>query len=51
MILAYRILTTIIYPFLLIIIIINFFEKEDPNRYKEKIFSSTYNTVKRQIEN
>ena len=49
MILAYRILTTIIYPFLLIIIIIRIFlKKEDPNRYKEKIFSSTYNTVKRQ---
>ena len=39
MILAYRILTNILYPFLFILLFIRiFFKKEDPKRYKEKIF-------------
>ncbi len=39
MILAYRILTNILYPFLFILLLIRiFFKKEDPKRYKEKIF-------------
>ena len=41
MILAYRILTTLIYPFLFILIYLRvFLKKEDPERFKEKIFSS-----------
>ena len=39
MILLYRVLTNILYPFLLIALLLRvFFKKEDPKRYKEKIF-------------
>lgn len=48
MILTYRILTVILYPFLITLIYLRiFFKKEDPLRFKEKIFSSNFN-VKRQ---
>ena len=48
MILLYRILTVILYPFLITLIYLRiFFRKEDPLRFKEKIFSSSFN-VKRQ---
>ena len=44
MIHAYRILINLIYPFLILFIYIRkFFEKEDSIRYKEKIFSSSFN--------
>ncbi len=44
MILSYRILTTLLYPFFLIIIFLRkFLNKEDKNRYKEKILSSHFN--------
>ena len=43
MILAYRILTTILYPLLLIYLYYRkLINKEDPNRYKEKIFTSHF---------
>tara|TARA_B100001057_G_scaffold301360_1_gene301550 strand:- start:1959 stop:3239 length:1281 start_codon:yes stop_codon:yes gene_type:complete len=43
MISIYRFLTTIIYPFLVIFIILRiFFNKEDSSRYKEKIFFSHF---------
>jgi 3-deoxy-D-manno-octulosonic-acid transferase len=48
MILLYRILTVILYPFLITLIYLRiFFRKEDPLRFKEKIFSSSFN-VQRQ---
>jgi 3-deoxy-D-manno-octulosonic-acid transferase len=44
MILTYRILTNLIYPFLLILIFIRkILNKEDPYRFKEKIFISHFN--------
>ncbi len=47
MIILYRTLTIIIYPLLIILIFLRtFFNKEDKKRYKEKIFSSSFN-VKR----
>ena len=43
MFLAYRVLTTFIYPFLIFFIFIRKLKKkEDPIRYKEKIFPSHY---------
>ncbi len=46
MILAYRIFTTILYPFLLIFIYYRkILKKEDKKRYKEKIFISHFNVV------
>ena len=49
MILAYRILTNILYPFLIIFLIFRVFsKKEDPIRYKEKIFSKNFNVKKRE---
>ncbi len=43
MILAYRILTTVLYPLLLILIYCRkIFKKEDPERYKEKILISNF---------
>ena len=43
MILAYRVLTNILYPFLILIIFMRkFLGKEDDLRYKEKIFSSFF---------
>ncbi len=48
MILAYRILTTILYPLLLIYLYYRkLINKEDPIRYKEKIFSSHFNVKKK----
>ena len=44
MILAYRILTNLIYPLLFIFIFLRIIlKKEDPKRYKEKIFISHFN--------
>ena len=43
MILTYRIISTIIFPFLIIFVYLRkFLKKEDPIRYKEKIFPSTF---------
>lgn len=48
MILIYRIITTIIFPILITIIFIRkLLNKEDSERYKEKIFSSKFNVVKK----
>ena len=50
MILFYRVLTHLIYPFLFVIIFFRvFLKKEDPKRYKEKILISHFN-VKRNYE-
>ena len=50
MILFYRVLTHLIYPFLFIIVFLRvFLKKEDPKRYKEKILISHFN-VKRNYE-
>ena len=47
MILLYRILTNAIYPLLYIFLLIRILiKKEDPNRYKEKIFVSHFNVNK-----
>lgn len=49
MILIYRILTTILYPFLFIFIYFRkLFKKEDPIRFKEKILISHYNVNKKE---
>ncbi len=49
MILTYRILTTFLYPiFILIIFLRKIFNKEDANRYKEKILSSHFKATRRQ---
>ena len=43
MILAYRVLTTFLYPFLIILVYFRkFLKKEDPKRFKEKIFTSHF---------
>ncbi len=48
MILAYRILTTLIYPLLFIFILIRLIlKKEDPNRYKEKILTSHFKVTRK----
>ena len=48
MILLYSIFTTILYPFLFILIyLIKFLKKEDPIRFKEKILSSSFNVKRR----
>tara|TARA_B100001057_G_scaffold418692_1_gene438070 strand:+ start:2673 stop:3947 length:1275 start_codon:yes stop_codon:yes gene_type:complete len=48
MTLLYRALTTFFYPLLIIIILFRvLFKKEDPKRYKEKIFSSHFNVIKK----
>ena len=48
MILVYRVLTTLIYPILLIYILIRKLrKKEDKDRYKEKIFTSHFNIVRK----
>ena len=48
MILIYRVITTIIFPVLIAIIFIRkLLNKEDSNRYKEKIFSSKFNFKKK----
>ena len=47
MILFYRIFTSLIYPFLILLIYFRkILKKEDSLRYKEKIFSSNFNAVK-----
>jgi 3-deoxy-D-manno-octulosonic-acid transferase len=47
MILTYRILTTLIYPLLFILIYLRkIFKKEDSERYKEKILVSNFNIVR-----
>ena len=44
MILAYRVLTNILYPFLFIFLFLRVLsKKEHPKRFKEKIFSSYFN--------
>ena len=51
MILLYRVLTTLIYPLLLIYIFIKKLKKkEDPIRYKEKIFISHFNIVRKETK-
>ena len=51
MILLYRVLTTLIYPLLLIYIFIRKLKKkEDPTRYKEKIFISHFNIVRKETK-
>ena len=48
MILFYRVLTNILYPFLLIVLLLRvFLKKEDPKRYKEKIFVKSFNIKKK----
>ena len=47
MLIAYRILTFLLYPFLCLIIFVRIFlKKENTIRYKEKIFSSSFNLKK-----
>tara|TARA_E500000178_G_scaffold356681_1_gene437082 strand:- start:6916 stop:8199 length:1284 start_codon:yes stop_codon:yes gene_type:complete len=47
MILTYRILTTILYPFLFLFVYYRIFiKKEDPKRFKEKILTSQFKIVK-----
>ncbi len=47
MILFYRIFTTVLYPFLFLLIYLRMiFKKEDPLRYKEKILASQFNVNK-----
>jgi len=44
MILTYKIFTTILYPFLFILLYLRKFQKkEDPKRFKEKILVSNFN--------
>jgi len=48
MILAYRIFTTLLYPFLFVFLYYRkFLKKEDPKRFKEKILSSHFRTVEK----
>ena len=50
MILVYRIFTYIIYPFYIAIIIFRkFLNKEHVVRYKEKIFTSNFNVVRKNL--
>ena len=50
MIIFYRVLTHLIYPFLFILVFFRvFLKKEDPKRYKEKILISHFN-VKRNYD-
>ena len=47
MLLFYKILTTILYPFLILYILFRVFRnKEHPKRFKEKIFPSHFNVDK-----
>ena len=49
MLLVYRLLINILYPFIIIFIYgRTFFKKEDKSRFKEKIFSSYFNINKNQ---
>ena len=48
MILAYRVITTLIYPILIILIFVRkLIKKEDQKRYREKIFSSYFNVIRK----
>ena len=48
MILAYRVITTLIYPILIILIFVRkLMKKEDQKRYREKIFSSYFNVIRK----
>ncbi|MDC0858911.1 glycosyltransferase N-terminal domain-containing protein [Pelagibacteraceae bacterium] len=48
MIKFYRIITSLLYPFFILLIILRkFLNKEDRLRYKEKIFSSKFNVLKK----
>ena len=48
MILAYRVITTLIYPILIILIFVRkLIKKEDQKRYREKIFSSNFNVIRK----
>ncbi len=52
MILAYRVFTTILYPILILLIYIRkILKKEDPKRFKEKIFVSNFRVAKKKIPN
>ena len=47
MILLYRTIAFVIYPLLIILIFLRrIFDKEDKNRYKEKIFPSSFNVTR-----
>ena len=49
MILFYRLCSNLLYPFLALLIYFRkFFKKEDPIRYKEKIFSSKFNVKRKE---
>ena len=49
MILLYKVLSTFLYPFLVIMIYLRrFLGKEDLFRFKEKIFSSSFNIIDKQ---
>ena len=49
MILVYRVLTSLLYPILIIFIYYRkIIKKEHPNRYKEKIFISHFNSIKKE---
>ncbi len=51
MILLYRLITFFLYPLLIILIYYRkILKKEDPNRFKEKIFPSHYNVIKKKKE-
>ena len=48
MILIYRVLTNILYPFFILLIYLRKFNsKEDPRRFKEKIFSSNFRVIRK----
>ena len=52
MILFYRIISTIIYPFLILITIFRIFLKKEHNiRFKEKIFPKYFNVTKKERSN
>ena len=52
MILAYRILVNLLYPFLVFLIYFRkLINKEDPVRFREKIFSSKFNVIKKKKNN
>ena len=48
MVLLYKFLTNLFYPIIILIIFSRkFLKKEDSNRYREKIFSSNFNSIKK----
>ena len=47
MIFAYKVLAYILWPFLLLFVFLRIFiNKEDPKRFKEKIFPSCFNVLR-----